>query len=104
MKQGSLLKREGMAKVASRNADFLRHARLLALRYAGENLTVTSDDVRRLWDGRSGWYNGPQPSHRNAWGNLFNDPRFEWTGRYTTSTRPEAHGRPIKVWRLSCDD
>ncbi len=40
----------------------------------------------------------PGPSH---WGAIFKDKRFRPTGGRIRSTRPEAHGREIRVWRLA---
>ncbi len=56
---------------------------------------VTSDDVHELMD-----YYG-KPPHPNCYGAIFHDKRFVATGERVRSTRPEAHGRWIMVWRLA---
>ena len=43
---------------------------------------------------------GPPP-HDNCYGAIFHDKRFRGTGERVRSTRPEAHGRWIEVWRLA---
>ena len=55
--------------------------------------TVTTDDIHHVMNAE------PAP-HPNAWGALFHDKRFAWTGEYVKSKRPEAHARMIRVWRL----
>jgi hypothetical protein len=40
-----------------------------------------------------------EPPHPNCWGAVFHDSRFASAGR-KRSTRPEAHGRWIEIWRL----
>ena len=52
--------------------------------------TCTSDDVHFVMD---------DPPHPNCWGAIFHDKRFVTMGR-KRSTRPEAHGRWIEIWRL----
>jgi hypothetical protein len=41
------------------------------------------------------------PPHDNCYGAVFKDKRFKSTGERVRSTRPEAHGRWIEVWRLA---
>jgi hypothetical protein len=41
------------------------------------------------------------PPHDNCYGTIFHDKRFVATGERVRSTRPEAHGRWIEVWRLA---
>ena len=41
------------------------------------------------------------PPHPNCYGTIFKDKRFAWTGEWVRSTRPEAHARVIRVWRLA---
>jgi hypothetical protein len=52
---------------------------------------VTSDDVHDVM---------VKPPHPNAYGAIFKDKRFTWTGEWVQSKRPEAHARMIRVWRL----
>jgi hypothetical protein len=42
-----------------------------------------------------------EPPHPNCYGTIFKDKRFVATGERVRSTRPEAHGRWIEVWRLA---
>jgi hypothetical protein len=53
----------------------------------------TSDDVHHLII--------ETPPHENCFGAIFKDRRFRSTGERVRSTRPEAHGRWIEVWRLA---
>ncbi|KKN75265.1 hypothetical protein LCGC14_0382640 [marine sediment metagenome] len=53
---------------------------------------LTSDDIHDVM--------GPPP-HDNCYGAIFHDKRFKATGERVRSTRPEAHGREIRVWRLA---
>ncbi len=53
--------------------------------------TVTSDDIHVVME---------PPPHVNCYGAIF-DKRFVATGERVRSTRPEAHGRWIEVWRLA---
>ncbi len=83
---------EGVHRVASNNAEFLKVARKIARRIAGARGTVTSDDVRRecLID----------PIHPNAWGGVFRTGDFEWTGEYFQSSIVTRHAGMQRVWRL----
>ena len=54
--------------------------------------TVTSDDLHDVME---------DPPHPNCYGAIFHDKRFRWTGQYVKSARREAHGREIRVWRLT---
>ncbi len=83
---------EGIGKVASSNQEFLKHARFMAKEMAAVAGEVTADDVRRnvlLY-----------PLHPNAWGAVFKDKRFVWTGRYKQSAQVQGHGNMQRVWRL----
>jgi hypothetical protein len=54
--------------------------------------TLTSDDLHLVMG---------TPPHDNCYGAIFHDKRFRATGERVRSTRPEAHGRWIEVWRLA---
>ena len=54
--------------------------------------TVTTDDLHLVME---------RPPHDNCFGAIFKDRRFVPTGERVRSTRPEAHGREIRVWRLA---
>ena len=72
------------------NALWLSKARKFAENYAKEHTFVTSDNVVQ-GVGRA--------KTINATGALFRNGMFESVG-YTSSTRPEAHGREIRIWKL----
>ena len=42
-----------------------------------------------------------KPPHPSCYGAIFKDKRFVTTGERVRSSRPEAHGRWIEVWRLA---
>ena len=71
---------------------WLERAREWAEWYCRTYGTCTSDDVHFVMD---------DPPHPNCWGAIFHDKRFRATGERVRSTRPEAHGRWIEVWRLA---
>ncbi len=70
-------------------------ARIWAVRICQATVTgtATSDVVHRVMD--------EPPPHDNCYGAIFKDKRFVATGERVRSTRPEAHGRWIEVWRLA---
>ena len=87
---GLQLKEQGIASLE-------RHEWVRIARNEAEHLcqywgSVTSDDLHDEM---------AEPPHPNCYGAIFHDKRFVWTGRYVKSTRREAHGREIRVWRLS---
>ena len=69
-------------------------ARKAAWAFCRTTGSVTSDDVHFIMD-------VDYPPHLNCWGAIFLDKRFVTTGERVRSTRPEAHGRWIEVWRLA---
>ncbi|KKL80658.1 hypothetical protein LCGC14_2002530 [marine sediment metagenome] len=86
---GLELKERGIASV-SRNR-WVDNARVAAVALAQHFGWVTSDRLHDVM--------GPPP-HDNCYGAIFKDQRFVATGERVRSTRPEAHGRWIEVWRL----
>ncbi len=66
-------------------------ARVAAVALAAHFGWVTSDKLHDVMG---------TPPHNNCYGAIFKDKRFQWTGEYVKSTRPEAHARIIRVWRL----
>lgn len=48
-----------------------------------------------------------QPPHHNAWGvlarRLASAGLIEWTGEFVSSRAPDAHARPVKLWRYLGD-
>jgi hypothetical protein len=89
---GLELKEQGIASLERHR--WVDDARLVAERYCRDTGTVTSDDVHFIMDVE-------YPPHPNCFGTIFHDRRFVWTGQYVKSTRREAHGREIRVWRLA---
>lgn len=90
-------KRNGMARVAARNAEFLRVAREIAVEIAHREGDVTADDVRARCEEI-----GLEPTHFNCWGSVMKgEPRLRWTGRWTTSARVCGHANPIRVWEIA---
>lgn len=67
----------------------------------------TTDDVRWVFDV---WYEGSsyQPRDGRAWGAVMRTAigrgLVEKTGEYRQTRRPEAHCRPIPVYRRRCDE
>lgn len=90
---GRQRKQEGISRVASHGAQWLERARDIAEQIAIWQGTVTVDDVLK----ETGM---PEGIHVNVIGALFHDARFEFTGRWIPTERPEGHARSIRVWRL----
>ena len=84
---------DGIDEVTENNHDFLLEARRIAVLIGQQHGTVTMDDVRKVCT--------VKPSHPNAWGAVFKDKRFEWTGQYHQSARVQGQGNLQRVWRLS---
>lgn len=55
------------------------------------SVSITSDNLHDVME---------PPPHDNCYGAIFKDKRFVATGERVRSTRPEAHGRWVMVWRL----
>ncbi len=96
--EGRKRRDEGIARVSSKNSGWLKEAREVAYRIARMKGTVTAEDVRGVLYAR-----GLRPSHPNAWGGVFKDPRFVWTGNLIPSRVPSRHANLQRVWRLSTD-
>jgi hypothetical protein len=71
---------------------WLKVARRMAMLICRQHGTATSDDLHRVM---------AKPPHDNCYGVIFKNKRFAPTGERIRSTRPEAHGREIRVWRLA---
>ena len=69
---------EGIRKVAENNEEFLDLARRTAVAICELRGCVTSDEVREAMP--------LVPKHPNAYGAIFKDKRFEWTGQFIQST------------------
>ncbi|KKL09646.1 hypothetical protein LCGC14_2563800 [marine sediment metagenome] len=86
---GLELKEQGIASVSRHR--WVDDARMEAERFCRGTGFVTSDDVHFIMD-------VDYPPHPNCVGAIFADKRFMATGERVRSTRPEAHGREIRVW------
>ena len=95
MKQGQLLKEQGLARVEANNADFISKMRATAYILCRANGNVTADHLRV----RARNLN-VEPTHPNCWGAIFRSKDFKAIG-YTQSTTPSCHGRTIRVWALN---
>jgi hypothetical protein len=87
---GLELRDQGIASVS--RYPWVDRARVVALRLCMEWGTITTDDVHHIMEA---------PPHDNCYGAIFKGKRFKSTGERVRSTRPEAHGRWIEVWRLA---
>ncbi len=87
---GLELKEQGIASVS--RYSWVERARSVAAWFCRRHGHCTSDDVHHFMM--------EEPPHRNCWGTIFAGQRFVATGERVRSTRPEAHGRWIEVWRL----
>ncbi len=92
---GQRRKTEGQNRATYNAEPGLTEARQIAAELCRRNGETSSDQVRTEYERRHGG------SHLgNAWGSLFADGRFEWTGRVTESEIASAHSRIVKVWRI----
>lgn len=93
------LRDRGVARVKSKNSDFIETmrgvARMLARRRP--DLTITADDLRE-WLAANPYIG--EPTHHNAFGAIFcRNHDFEFAG-YTKSRQPQGHGNLIRRWKL----
>ncbi|MCH7553829.1 MAG: hypothetical protein IIC82_07525 [Chloroflexi bacterium] len=88
---GLELRDQGIGSVSRHNPAWLNMARNIAVATCRIEGYVTSDLVHDVM--------GPPP-HDNCYGAIFKDKRFVATGERVKSTRREAHGRWIQIWRL----
>ncbi len=97
---GLAMKDAGVYRTTAANGEWMMRA-LGVIDLARRHLdlpAVNADVLRRLiveWIG--------EPDSPNAWGALFThlqkSRKLVWTGVHTRSTRKEARGRQIPVWR-----
>ena len=87
---GLELKEQGIASLERHG--WVYKARAVATGMAWVHGKVTSDNLHVVMG---------EPPHPNCYGAIFHDKRFKATGERVRSTRPEAHGREIRVWRLA---
>lgn len=90
---GQKLKEEGQALCESNNAQFVDRMRQAALIMAGQNGSVTVDDLRD-YAGRL----GIQPKSKAAWGCIFKGPGWKSVG-FVRTRRPSSHARFIMQWQ-----
>ena len=84
---------EGIRKAEVGNQEFLNAARALAIHICRQRGTVTMDDIRRELR--------VAPRHPNAYGSVFKNARFKFTGEYRQSELKSRHGSMQRVWRLA---
>jgi len=92
--EGFRRKRDGKEAVSLHNRAWLDWMRGEAWAIARERGTVTSDDLQRICDAHNRY-----PAHPNAMGAVFHSEEWTQTG-WTTSRRPSAHARTIRVWKI----
>jgi hypothetical protein len=86
-------KEQGIRQIAQNNQHFCKVARNVAASLIRRNGKVTSDDVRR---------NCPlEPLHPNAWGAVFRDKQFKWTGEFVTSKAVSRRAGVQRVWTFA---
>lgn len=92
VRTGRQLKQRGMQKAAAKHSEELKFAKEFAIWIAQcSKRDITIEDVRDSY--RAEWTLG------NAAGSVFKGPEWEWVG-FKQATRPEAHARILRVWRL----
>ena len=84
----------GIATVESHNTTWLDRARQKASTLAKHFGEITSDDVRLAMG-------SDHPNHPNAWGAVFKDAQFTWTGKYRPSSAKSRHAGMQRVWMLT---
>lgn len=90
------LKEAGIKLALSNNVEWLQAAREVAADLCLIQGSVTADDVRYQMEVKKNWF----PTTPNAYGGVFKDKRFEFTGRYTKSSAVSRHAGMQRVWRL----
>ena len=88
---GLELRDQGIASLERHS--WVDRARKVAEWRCRNHVICTSDDIHHFMI--------DVPPHDNCYGAIFKDKRFEATGERVRSTRPEAHGRWIEIWRLA---
>src|SRR5215213_6661791 len=89
--EGLERREKGVRRMEERFEDYMTKARM-ALKNSGLDY-VTSDDLHRLFP-------LPEGVHHNAIGAVFLHSLFARTDHFIRSTRPDAHGRMIRKWRV----
>ena len=85
----------GIARVKSKNADFVETLKSVARMIARKKGTVCADDLRKWAD-----ENGIVPTSSNAWGAVFcRNPDFELAG-YKRSEQKQGHANLQRIWKL----
>lgn len=94
--EGLRRKDASLALLAMRRAGLMRRAQRALLRVLFDQERATVDDVRRL-------VQCPDGINPKAFGTMAGElarARIVEQDGFTKSTRPEAHARPVSVWRL----
>src|SRR5215213_8397454 len=89
--EGLERREKGVRRMEERFEDYMMKAHM-ALKNSGLDY-VTSDDLHRLFP-------LPEGVHHNAIGAVFLHSLFARTDHFIRSTRPDAHGRMIRKWRV----
>ena len=96
---GTQLKLKGMAQAASKHSGMLHTVQGVARGLAAHGRVISSDDVRAFMCG-NGWTDLElSKALGNAAGLIFDGPDWVPVG-WTKSTRPAAHGRAVRTWRI----
>jgi hypothetical protein len=96
---GEQKKEEGRDRVEAANEEWIDWIRYHAQEIARWTGTVTTDELHEIADSFK-----RQPTHANAWGCIFRNKRVWVRTDYRPSKRPNAHYRPIGVWKLKEND
>lgn len=96
MSQALQMQRAAIIRVEDANAHFCHAARQLLYPIAKNFKEFTTDDLWKFLIVGA----GVEPRAMGAViKRAVREKIIVWTGRMKIGTRPEAHGRPIKVWR-----
>lgn len=92
---GKELKQWGQARAVGKHSDSLYNIQVMARMLGRHNETLTIETVHAAYEMANGhpWDLG------NAAGSVFSGKEWECVG-YKAATRPEAHARILRVWRL----
>jgi hypothetical protein len=96
---GEQKKEAGRNKVEANNEEWLEWMRFHAKEIARWTGCVTIDALREIANDFD-----RQPSHPNAWGCVFRNKKQWERIAYIKSKRPEAHARPVGVWKWKEQD
>lgn len=92
---GSARRDRGVAKVTAHNRDWVERAKLAAVKLGREPAGVITADMVRHAMGAD------LPKHPNAFGAVFRDRRFRWSGSVIKSIEPSRHRGIQRIWTLA---